>query len=51
MPMEKKDVREFFNEYMAEFRDEITKRISTPDSAEEALFLKVSDSSSFFVFD
>ncbi|EYC14792.1 hypothetical protein Y032_0039g16 [Ancylostoma ceylanicum] len=40
MPMEKKDVREFFNEYMVEFHDEITERISTPNSAEEALFLK-----------
>ncbi|RCN39268.1 hypothetical protein ANCCAN_14796 [Ancylostoma caninum] len=40
MPMEKKDVREFFNEYMVEFRDEITQRISTPNSPEEELFLK-----------
>ncbi|KAK6726287.1 hypothetical protein RB195_004545 [Necator americanus] len=40
MPMEKKDIREFFDEYMAEFHDEVTQRISTPGSVEGELFLQ-----------
>ncbi|CAJ0595685.1 unnamed protein product, partial [Cylicocyclus nassatus] len=40
LPIDKKDVREFFNEYMAEFRDEVAAKLTTTDTPECTLFLK-----------
>ncbi|VDN22834.1 unnamed protein product [Cylicostephanus goldi] len=40
LPIDKKDVREFINEYMAEFRDEVAAKLNSTDTPECTLFLK-----------